>query len=65
MTLDRISSSAHAWRALSLGLVMLLAGCGMKGPLRHPAPPPVDATLVAPPTVTPAPTADPAPTPRP
>ncbi|MGB6241393.1 MAG: hypothetical protein WBF69_02800 [Castellaniella sp.] len=37
-------------------LALLLGGCGMKGPLTPATPPPAaDATLVAPPTVTPQP----------
>jgi hypothetical protein len=38
------------------GLILGLAGCGMKGPLTHPSspPPPADAALAAPPTVAPA-----------
>ncbi|HET8596917.1 MAG TPA: lipoprotein [Castellaniella sp.] len=37
------------------GLILGLAGCGMKGPLRHPSPPPpADAALAAPPSVAPA-----------
>jgi len=36
-------------------LALLLAGCGMKGPLKPATPPPpADAALVAPPTVAPA-----------
>lgn len=36
-------------------LTLLLAGCGMKGPLKPATPPPAtDAALVAPPTVAPA-----------
>ena len=31
-------------------LALLLAGCGMKGDLRLPDPPPADAALAAPPT---------------
>ncbi|WP_323018902.1 hypothetical protein [Castellaniella sp.] len=35
-------------------LALLLGGCGMKGPLKPATPPPpADAALVAPPTVTP------------
>ncbi|MDY0310180.1 MAG: lipoprotein [Castellaniella sp.] len=35
-------------------LALALAGCGMKGDLRLPDPPPADATLAAPPTLPPA-----------
>lgn len=38
----------------AVALMLVLQGCGMKGPLKAPAPPPADATLTAPPTVTPA-----------
>ncbi|MGA0582994.1 MAG: hypothetical protein ACO2ER_03685 [Castellaniella sp.] len=44
-------------------LVLALAGCGMKGSLRQPAPPPADAALAVPPSLSPAPT--PASQPRP
>jgi len=59
-----------ATRLLFLACVLLIGGCGMKGPLRHPAPPPpVDAKLATPPTVTPTPapgaTSDTAPAQRP
>jgi len=39
-------------------LTLPLIGCGMKGPLRLPDPPPADAALVAPPTLDPAATPD-------
>ncbi|CAM5186722.1 hypothetical protein CDEF62S_05408 [Castellaniella defragrans] len=62
------SPLALTTRLLALACALLISGCGMKGPLRHPdppAPPPVDAKLAAPPTVTPAPAPDAAPTQRP
>lgn len=63
MTHDTVLPS----RALAaFGLTLALAACGMKGPLRHPAPPappPADATLVAPPTVAPAPAPEAVPVP--
>ena len=39
-------------------LALLLAGCGMKGDLRLPDPPPTDAALAAPPTLDPGTTPD-------
>ena len=40
-------------------LAALLAGCGMKGPLRHPdPPPPADDTLATPPVLSPDTTPD-------
>ncbi|KAB0611249.1 LPS translocon maturation chaperone LptM [Castellaniella defragrans] len=36
------------------GLALALAGCGMKGDLRLPEPPPADAALAAPPSIAPA-----------
>lgn len=50
MTPQSITSLAVC--CASAGLITLLGGCGMKGPLRHPAPPPADAQLAAPPSVT-------------
>ena len=45
----------HASRRLAgTCLLLALAGCGMKGPLRLPDPPPADAALAAPPTLAPA-----------
>ena len=49
------SLRAHAPRLLACACLFLsLAGCGMKGPLRLPDPPPADAALAAPPTLAPA-----------
>jgi predicted small lipoprotein YifL len=45
----------RAARLITVSVALLLAGCGMKGPLQHPAPPPADAELATPPTVSPAP----------
>ncbi|TAN28425.1 MAG: sugar transporter [Castellaniella sp.] len=47
----------QAARLTAASLVLLLAGCGMKGPLRHPDPPPPlpASSEMTPPTVTPAP----------
>ncbi|MHA3904476.1 LPS translocon maturation chaperone LptM [Castellaniella sp. WN] len=47
------------------GLALALAGCGMKGALRLPDPPPADAALAAPPTLPPASTPDTRPASRP
>lgn len=55
------TSPRQALRLACASLILLLAGCGMKGPLRHPAPPPpppANAELVAPPTVAPTTPAD-------
>lgn len=43
---------------LSACVALLLAGCGMKGPLRLPDPPPADAALAAPPSLDPGATPD-------
>jgi predicted small lipoprotein YifL len=48
------ASFNRAFRLAVSCLALAVAGCGMKGPLRHPAPPPADAGLMAPPTVAPA-----------
>src|SRR5690606_4635721 len=49
----------HAAHLLAgAGLALALAGCGMKGPLRLPDPPPANAALAAPPTLAPAPAPD-------
>lgn len=52
MTLPSPSRSAF----LALGLLCataLLGGCGMKGPLTLPPPPPADAALATPPVLSP------------
>lgn len=51
------SSLSQATRLTAAGIVLLLAGCGLKGPLRHPTPPPPPpaSSEMTPPTVTPAP----------
>ncbi|MFV0284534.1 MAG: LPS translocon maturation chaperone LptM [Castellaniella sp.] len=41
-------------RLLACASLALLAGCGMKGDLRLPPPPPADAALTAPPAISPA-----------
>jgi predicted small lipoprotein YifL len=46
------------------GLALALAGCGMKGDLRLPAPPPADAALAAPPSLAPASAPDSRPAPQ-
>lgn len=59
-------SFLRAARLVTVSVAFLLAGCGMKGPLQHPAPPPADAELATPPTVAPAPSPPAAPAaPRP
>ena len=60
-------SFLRAARLITVSVAFLLAGCGMKGPLQHPAPPPpADADLATPPTVAPAPSPPAAPAaPRP
>jgi predicted small lipoprotein YifL len=46
------------------GLALALAGCGMKGNLRLPDPPPADAALAAPPSLAPASAPDSRPAPQ-
>lgn len=59
------SPLSQAVRLTAASLVLLLAGCGMKGPLRHPEPPPPPPanSEMAPPTVAPAPGSSTAPPP--